>query len=143
MPGWPVVTIAEEVARLKEQPDKDLAVGGAGLAAVFIELGLIDEYGLFVSPVVLVGGAPYFPALDKKIDLELVGDEDIWLARRLPPLPEHYSGCRCSTLTCRRATISERWQASGSRSTQSRVAELSPIHLTTGPRSTCSRISSV
>jgi dihydrofolate reductase len=32
--------IAEEVARLKEQPGKDLAVGGAGLAATFMKLGL-------------------------------------------------------------------------------------------------------
>jgi dihydrofolate reductase len=63
---------AEEVARLKEQPGKDLAVGGAGLAATFIKLGLLDEYRLFVSPVVLGGGTPYFPALDQSIDLELV-----------------------------------------------------------------------
>jgi dihydrofolate reductase len=63
---------AEEVARLKEQPGKDLAVGGAGLASTFIELGLVDEYRLFVSPVVLGGGTPYFPALDERINLELV-----------------------------------------------------------------------
>jgi dihydrofolate reductase len=64
--------VAEEVAKLKEQPGKDLAVGGASLAASFIELGLVDEYRLFVSPVVLGGGTPYFPALDERIDLELV-----------------------------------------------------------------------
>jgi dihydrofolate reductase len=63
---------AEELARLKEQPGKDVAVGGAGLASTFIKLGLIDEYRLFVSPVVLGGGTPYFPALDERIDLELV-----------------------------------------------------------------------
>jgi dihydrofolate reductase len=63
---------AEEVARLKEQPGKDLAVGGAGLASTFMKLGLIDEYRLFVSPVVLGGGTPYFPALDERINLELV-----------------------------------------------------------------------
>jgi dihydrofolate reductase len=63
---------AEEVARLKEQPGKDLAVGGAGLASTFVKLGMIDEYRLFVSPVVLGGGTPYFPALDERIDLELV-----------------------------------------------------------------------
>ena len=63
---------AEEVAGLKEQPGKDLAVGGAGLASTFIKLGLVDEYQLFVSPVVLGGGTPYFPALEEKINLELV-----------------------------------------------------------------------
>jgi dihydrofolate reductase len=63
---------AEEVARLKEQPGKDLAVGGAGLASTFMKLDLIDEYRLFVSPVVLGGGTPYFPALDERINLELV-----------------------------------------------------------------------
>jgi dihydrofolate reductase len=63
---------AEEVAKLKEQPGKDLAVGGAGLASTFIKLGLIDEYRLFVSPVVLGGGTPYFPALDDRVHLALV-----------------------------------------------------------------------
>jgi dihydrofolate reductase len=63
---------AEEVAKLKQQPGKDLAVGGAGLASTFIELGLVDEYLPFVSPVVLGGGTPFFPALEERIDLELV-----------------------------------------------------------------------
>ena len=64
--------IAEEVARLKEQPGKDLSVGGAGLAATLLELGLVDELRLFVSPVVLGGGTPFFPALEDRIELELV-----------------------------------------------------------------------
>jgi dihydrofolate reductase len=64
--------LVEEVARLKDEPGGDVAVGGAGLASPLIRLGLIDEYRLFVSPVVLGGGTPYFPALDGRIDLELV-----------------------------------------------------------------------
>jgi dihydrofolate reductase len=64
--------VAEEVAKLREQPGKDLAVGGAGLASSFTKLGLIDEFRLFVNPVVLGGGTPYFPPLDERIDLELV-----------------------------------------------------------------------
>lgn len=64
--------VAAEVAKLKDQPGADLAVGGAGLAAGLARLGLIDEYGLFVSPVVLGGGTPFFPALDAPVDLELV-----------------------------------------------------------------------
>jgi dihydrofolate reductase len=64
--------VAEEVAKLKEQPGKDLAVGGAGLASALIEPGLIDEFRLFISPVVLGGGTPFFPALRARLDLELV-----------------------------------------------------------------------
>ena len=80
--------VAEEVARLKEQPGKDLAVGGAGLASTCMKLGLIDECRLFVSPVVLGGGTPYFPALDERIDLELVetrtfGSRVVYLRYRL------------------------------------------------------------
>ena len=64
--------VAEEVTKLKQQPGKDLAVGGAGLASTIIKLGLVDEYRMFVSPVVLGGGTPYFPALEERINLELV-----------------------------------------------------------------------
>lgn len=64
--------VAGEVARLKQEPGKDLAVGGAGLASSLIDLGLVDEYQLFVSPVVLGGGTPFFPPLEKAINLELV-----------------------------------------------------------------------
>ena len=64
--------LAEEVAGLKQQPGKDLAVGGAGLASELIKLGLVDEFRLLVSPVVLGTGTPYFPALDETINLELL-----------------------------------------------------------------------
>jgi dihydrofolate reductase len=64
--------VAEEVARLKEQPGKDVAVGGAGLASTCAELGLIDECRLFVNPVLVGGGTPFFPTLEERIDLELV-----------------------------------------------------------------------
>jgi dihydrofolate reductase len=62
----------EELDRLGEQGGGDVAVGGAGLAATFARLGLIDEYQLFVNPVVLGGGTPFFPPLDARIELELV-----------------------------------------------------------------------
>jgi dihydrofolate reductase len=64
--------VAEEIGRLKAQPGKDIAVGGAGLAASCTKLGLIDEYRLFVSPVVLGAGTPFFPGLDERIQLELL-----------------------------------------------------------------------
>jgi dihydrofolate reductase len=61
--------VGEEVARLKTQPGKDIDLGGAGLASTLVKLGLIDEYRLFVHPVVLGGGTRYFPALDERINL--------------------------------------------------------------------------
>ncbi|MEP6527650.1 MAG: dihydrofolate reductase family protein [Nocardioidaceae bacterium] len=65
-------TVAEEVAGLKQQAGGDLAVGGAGLASTFMKLGLIDEYRLFVHPVVVGGGTAYFPPLDTRISLQLI-----------------------------------------------------------------------
>jgi dihydrofolate reductase len=62
--------VATEVAKLKE--GGHVAVGGAGLAATLVELDLIDEYRLFVYPVVLGGGTPYFPARAERLDLELI-----------------------------------------------------------------------
>jgi dihydrofolate reductase len=58
--------LAEELDTL----DGEIAIGGAGLAAEAARLGLIDEYRLFVSPVVLGGGTPFFP--DVRLDLELL-----------------------------------------------------------------------
>jgi dihydrofolate reductase len=62
--------LAEEVLRLKEEPGKDLAVAGAGLASGLIERGLVDEFRLFVRPVLLGGGTPYFPPLAERVQLE-------------------------------------------------------------------------
>jgi dihydrofolate reductase len=65
--------VAGEVARLTEAPGEGVvSVGGAGLASTLIKLNLIDEYRLFVNPVVLGGGTPYFPPLDRRIELELL-----------------------------------------------------------------------
>jgi dihydrofolate reductase len=62
----------ETVATLKTEFDSDLSIGGANLAASFMRLGLIDEYGLFVEPVILGRGTPFFPQLDRPIKLRLV-----------------------------------------------------------------------
>jgi dihydrofolate reductase len=65
--------LVAEVVRLKEQPgDGAVSIGGAGLGAEAIQLGLVDEFRLFVSPVVLGGGTPYFPPLDHRLSLELI-----------------------------------------------------------------------
>jgi dihydrofolate reductase len=39
--------VAEEAAAALDATDKDVGIGGAGLAAAAIELGLVDELRLF------------------------------------------------------------------------------------------------
>ena len=80
--------LGEEVSRLKEEPGKDIAVGGAGLAGACMKLGLIDEWRLFVSPVLLGSGTSYFPSLDHRITLRLLetrtfGSRVVYLRYRL------------------------------------------------------------
>ena len=48
------------VERLKRESEGELHLGGAGLAASVIDL--IDEFTLFVVPVAVGGGKPFFPA---------------------------------------------------------------------------------
>jgi dihydrofolate reductase len=64
--------VAEEVTRLKGQPGKDLEVGGAELASTLMRLGLIDEYRLYVQPVILGSGKRMFSVLDERINLRFV-----------------------------------------------------------------------
>ena len=63
---------AEEIARLKQQPGKDIYVtGGARLAQSLSRAGLIDEYNITVRPVALGSGLPLFTALAEPLDLAL------------------------------------------------------------------------
>ena len=65
--------LAEEIARLKQQPGKPiLAHGGACFARSLVQNGLIDEYCLLIHPVALGRGLPLFSDLAKPLDLKLV-----------------------------------------------------------------------
>jgi dihydrofolate reductase len=48
--------------RLKTEVDGEIEVGGQNLARSLTDLGLIDEYRIYLHPVVLGGGTPYFAA---------------------------------------------------------------------------------
>jgi dihydrofolate reductase len=61
----------EEITALKAQPGGDLVLGGADLAAAFMQHGLIDEYRLYVHPIVIGRGKPLFQPSDTKINLQL------------------------------------------------------------------------
>ena len=59
------------VLALKERGD--VGVGGATLAAAAIRAGLVDEYQLFVTPVIVGGGTPVYPG-GVRTRLELVDE---------------------------------------------------------------------
>jgi dihydrofolate reductase len=63
---------SEEIKKLKAQNGKPLGIGGPTLAASLIQHGLVDEFHLMVNPVVLGSGKPFFPILDKPLNLQLV-----------------------------------------------------------------------
>ena len=52
----------DAVAAMKASADRDLSIGGPTLAALAIAAGLVDEWNLFLSPVVVGGGTGAFPA---------------------------------------------------------------------------------
>ena len=65
-------SVAEEVAAALDATGKDVSIGGAGLAAAPVELGLVDELRMFRYPVVVGGGTPFLPPVTKDVRLELV-----------------------------------------------------------------------
>ena len=65
-------SVAEEAAEALDATDKDVSIGGAGLAAVAIELGLVDELRMFRNPVVVGGGTPFLPPVIEDVRLVLV-----------------------------------------------------------------------
>jgi dihydrofolate reductase len=64
--------VAEEIAAALGATDKDVEIGGAGLAASALELGLVDELRVFRNPIVLGGGTPLLPPLNEPLRLDLI-----------------------------------------------------------------------
>ena len=48
------------IRRLKDEVDGEIQVGGPDLAGSLTDLGLIDEYRIYLHPVVLGEGTPFF-----------------------------------------------------------------------------------
>ena len=64
-------SVAEEVAAALGATDRDVSIGGAGLAAAAVELGLVDELRMFRYPVVVGGGTPFLPPVTEEVRLDL------------------------------------------------------------------------
>jgi dihydrofolate reductase len=65
-------SVADEVLAARAATDKDVEIGGAGLAAAAIELGLVDELCIFRCPILVGGGTPFFPPVSEPVPLDLV-----------------------------------------------------------------------
>jgi dihydrofolate reductase len=63
--------VAEEVLALKQQPGKDICVGGLSVASQLSEQGLIDEYRFVVHPVVAGKGPRLFDTIKPQHSLQL------------------------------------------------------------------------
>lgn len=78
-PGWAntrVVTsgVEDEVRRLKREPGAAIGIqGSASIVQALARADLVDEYHLYVHPVLLGDGKPLFPAGHDRQDLELTG----------------------------------------------------------------------
>jgi dihydrofolate reductase len=66
-------SLAEEVAATLAATDRDVEIGGAGLAAQAIELGLVDEFRIFRNPILVGGGTPLLPPVTDQVALDLIG----------------------------------------------------------------------
>jgi dihydrofolate reductase len=83
-------SVAEEVVAALDATDRDVSIGGAGLAAAAIELGLVDELHMFRYPVVVGGGTPFLPPVTEDVSLDLIetrtfGSRVIYERYRLHP----------------------------------------------------------
>jgi dihydrofolate reductase len=65
-------SVAEEAAAALDATAKDVGIGGAGLAAAAIELGLVDELRMFRNPHVVGGGTPFLPPVTEDVPLDLI-----------------------------------------------------------------------
>jgi dihydrofolate reductase len=63
----------EAVRQLKASAGADISVGGPELAAQAIRAGLVDEYHLFLTPIVVGGGNSALPE-DVRLELELLDE---------------------------------------------------------------------
>ena len=75
--------LGDVMRELKAGRDGEIEVAGPGLARSLTELGLIDEYRIYLHPVVLGGGTPYFAGPRPRLRLvahDRIGDDVIRLA---------------------------------------------------------------
>ncbi len=63
--------VGDVLARLREEFEGDLLLGGPTLAAQFVRSALVDEYRVVIHPAIVGAGLPFFPNLDQPAGLRL------------------------------------------------------------------------
>jgi dihydrofolate reductase len=63
----------EAVRQMKATAGRDLTVGGPDLAAQALKAGLVDEFQLFLVPIIVGGGRPSLPS-NLRLELELLDE---------------------------------------------------------------------
>lgn len=66
--------LKDEILRLKQEPGKNILLGGVDVPSQLVELGLVDEYRIVVQPLVVGEGRRLFDGLNlpEKLQLKLV-----------------------------------------------------------------------
>ena len=66
--------LRDEILKLKQEPGKDILVGGVDIPSQLIELGLVDEYRFVVMPIIAGEGRRLMEgvSLREKLQLKLV-----------------------------------------------------------------------
>jgi dihydrofolate reductase len=113
-------SVAEEIAAALAATDKDVSIGGAGLAAAAIELGLVGELRMFRVPVVVGGGTPFLPPVTEVVPLDLVetrtfGSRVIYERYRQTHDEPDETAVRAISVSPDSGVIRERWPSRGHR----------------------------
>ena len=65
--------LVEQINGLKNQPGKNILIfGSPGASHSLMKHNLIDEYWLFVNPILIGAGIPLFKNIEEKINLKLI-----------------------------------------------------------------------
>ena len=71
--------LRDEILKLKQEPGKDILVGGVDLPAQLVELGLIDEFRFVIGPIIVGEGRRLFDkvSLPERVRLKLIDTKEL------------------------------------------------------------------
>jgi dihydrofolate reductase len=66
----------DDILKMKGQPGKDIVIYGSGsIVSALTQLGLIDDYWIYVNPIILGNGKQQFKDLKERINLRLINSK--------------------------------------------------------------------